>query len=85
MKSINPDVVPVLPFNGIILDECVAIGSFENGVVVSFLEKNTAILIEWEEVVSLALIGMKDETKKASAALPEVIVGDTREIEKPKR
>lgn len=75
MNTINIDVVPVLPLNGIYAGECVAMGMFDNGVVISYLTKNVAVLHTWDE---LALAGIKFIEHPPEEKEPEP--GATREF-----
>lgn len=63
MKLINVDVVPVLPLNGIFSGECVAMGMFENGVVVSYIERDIAVLIEWDEIIKNGIAFIDGDTE----------------------
>lgn len=51
MELIADDNVPVLPGTLTVDDDFVAIGVFENGVVVQYDEENVAVLISWEDIV----------------------------------
>jgi hypothetical protein len=55
MKEINVDVVPLLPFKDVINEECVAMGIMENGVLVHYLNRERAIIVEWSDIVDLGL------------------------------
>ena len=55
MKIINPDVVPALEFKDIIADECVAIGVIETGVLIHYMERDTAVILEWADMVRSGL------------------------------
>jgi len=75
MKIINPDVVPALEFKDIIADECVAIGVIETGVLIHYLERDTARILEWSDMVK---IGLSDVLKPV-----ETVEDDVREIDGP--
>jgi hypothetical protein len=53
MKIINPDLVPLLPMSGIVCNECVAYGFVSEGIIVHYIDRNTAKLIEWADIVIL--------------------------------
>lgn len=74
MKTINPDVVPLLPMKDVINGECVAIGIIESGVLVHYLEKDTAKIIEWSDIVDF---GMKEMFRSITDA--HQIDGPTKE------
>jgi len=76
MKTINPDVIPALPISDIIAGECVAIGLLPGGVLIHFMERDAARLIEWDELVRH---GLEDVIKPV--VVKEVTV---REIDEPK-
>jgi len=80
MNLINIDVVPVLPMNGVFAGECVAMGIFDNGVVVSYIERDIAILLTWDEIV---LGGQKFLDTKNNEPEPEREPGEIREFVEP--
>lgn len=55
MKEINVDVVPLLPVKEIINEECVALGIIETGVLVHYLDRDKAMIVEWSDIVDLGL------------------------------
>ena len=56
MREIDPNLLEeVLPLDGIFGDECVAMGLFEDGIVVFYLERDRAILFPWEDLVKSGL------------------------------
>jgi hypothetical protein len=77
MKTINPDVIPQLQFKDIIADECVAIEMIEAGVLILYMERDAARLLEWKDLVRL---GLDDVLKSKKAELVEM---SAREIEAP--
>jgi len=77
MITINPDVVPELQFKDIISDECVAIEMIEAGILILFMERDAARLIEWKDLVVLG----RDDILKAKVTEPTD--SPTREIQAP--
>jgi hypothetical protein len=55
MIEINIDVVPLLPVKGIINDECVAMDVLENGILVHYITRDKALIVEWSDIVDLGL------------------------------
>jgi hypothetical protein len=55
MIEINIDVVPLLPVKGVINDECVAMDVLENGVLIHYISRDKALIIEWGDMVDLGL------------------------------
>lgn len=55
MIEINIDVVPVLPVKGIINDECVAMDVLDNGVLIHYITRDRALIIEWSDIVDIGL------------------------------
>jgi hypothetical protein len=77
MKTINPDVIPQLQFKDIIADECVAIEMIEAGILILYMERDAARLLEWKDLVTL---GLKDVLK---AKHDELDASIAKEIEAP--
>jgi len=73
MKIINPDVVPLLEFKDIVAGECVAIGIIETGVLIHYMERDMAVILEWTDMVKVGLTA-KVEVENG---------GDTKEIAGP--
>jgi len=55
MIEINIDVVPLLPVKGVINDECVAMDVLENGILVHYITRDKALIIEWSDIVDIGL------------------------------
>jgi hypothetical protein len=51
MKELNVDVVPILPMNGVIGDECVAFGVIDSGILIHYIDREKAVIVEWDDIV----------------------------------
>jgi hypothetical protein len=69
MIDINVDVVPVLPVKSVIHGECVAYGIVESGILVHYINRNEAKIIEWDDIVAT---GMKHDTDKLPPDVHEI-------------
>lgn len=76
MQKLNPDLVPVLPMNGVLNEECVAMGAFDNGIVMLYMERDEAVLITWDEIAAFG----KEISKIPIEESGDESVSDTREI-----
>lgn len=66
MKEINVDVVPVLPLQAVLNGECVAIGTVNGGIIVHYIERDKALIVEWDDIVK---VGLKDLLSGITTAL----------------
>jgi hypothetical protein len=80
MELIPDDIIPVLPESLIVDEECVALGVVKQGVLIHYIERDNALLINWEDIVNLGK-GVLDEV--ISADKPQDPVPVRREIERP--
>ena len=71
MKKINVEVVPLLPMKDIINGEAVAFGIIDAGVLVHYLEKDIARIIEWEDIIGLGL-GLTSAIEPANTETKEI-------------
>jgi hypothetical protein len=67
MIEINIDVVPLLPVKGVINDECVAMDVLENGILIHYISRDKALIIEWGDMVDL---GLSDILRSITDAKP---------------
>lgn len=79
MKDINVDVVPLLENRGIINGECVAMGVIDQGVLIHYLERDKARIIEWEDIVNLGLSDVLSTITDATLTNGHEIEGPTPE------
>lgn len=79
MQEINVDVVPLLENRGIINGECVAMGVIDQGVLIHYLERDIARIIEWEDIVNLGLADMLSTITDATLTNGHEIAGPTPE------
>ena len=82
MIPIPIDNVPELPMTGIYNDECVAFGIFDDGVMIHYLERDTAWLITWEDIVGIG-VGKLENSKFPDGEGADKPDDAIREIEKP--
>lgn len=77
MLEIEDKDVPVLPGKYMLKGgECVAIGVVSDGVIVQYIERNTTLLILWDDIVRLGFTAFEDDI---DGTLP----GGVMQIEKP--
>ena len=59
MKEVSPDSIPALPEQAILNGECVALGipNDGSGILIHYLTRDKAVLIEWGDIVTLGLTG----------------------------
>lgn len=72
MKEINVDVVPLLPMKDIINGECVAIGVVEAGVLVHYIDRDIARIVEWSDIASCGIRSEPDVIPDQSESIREI-------------
>lgn len=83
MERLKGENIPVLPLNGIICEECMAFGIDEYGVIVSFLERDTGVVLTWEDIVVVCKAYLRDtEPEPKQEQMHEISI---RKVEKPAR
>jgi len=73
MIKIPSDKIPLLPVNDIINNESVALGVFDQGIVVQYMDRDECILIDWFDIVSFGVELLKVNTVKPETKEPEEI------------
>jgi len=80
MKKINVDVLPPIDYTRIFYnDEYVAFGIVDPGILIHYVERDTARLVEWVDILNLGLQDMVDPVKDISGSEGKVIEGPTPE------
>ena len=77
MIKIPSDKIPLLPVNDVINNESVALGVFDQGIMVQYMDRDECILIDWFDIVSFGVELLKVNTVKPETKEPEEIPAPT--------